>query len=181
MLTLLQTQQLDVSRLVHRLVLTSCFSEIFAARGAVQYVIGNLEGETDVERELLARLDLGGSGTAEYRTRRHGNLEQRARFVNMYPLQVVEGRAGLGLAFQVHDLPARQALGADGPTEAGDDVDDFFGGNALGFAGHVLERGAQERVAREDRDVLSVDHLYSAQDRIIQSLFRFDCKRASHE
>ena len=36
----------------------------------------------------------------------------------------VEGRAGLALALEVHDLPPREALGTDGPAQSGDDLDD---------------------------------------------------------
>ena len=66
------------------------------------------------------------------------------------PSQLVEGGVALGLALEVHHLPAGQADVADGLAQPADDVEDAVGGNILGIASHVLEGGGEEGVAGEN-------------------------------
>ena len=138
-LALLEAQQLHVCRLVRCLVLPCGLTQVLRARRDVEYVVRHLEREPDVHREPLARLDLLGGGPAQDGPRGHRHLQERRGLVNVYPLEVVEGGAGLALALEVHDLPPREALGTDGPAQSGDDLDDALGRYALGVTGHVLE------------------------------------------
>jgi len=73
------------------------------------------------------------------------------------------------LRLQIDHLPRHEPLGPDGAPDLGDHVQDRLGGDAAAFrsssgssdsrrrAGNVLKRKGQQRVARQDRDLLSVD------------------------
>ena len=154
-----QPQKLHVRGLVGHQILGGGLAQILRRGRDVQDVVGNLEGQADVEGVPLAGGDLLGGGAAEDGTGGDGHLEERRRLVGVDPSQLVQGGIALGLALEVHHLSTGQADVADGLAQPADDVEDAVGGNILGIASHVLEGGGEEGVAGEDGNVLSVNDL----------------------
>ena len=154
-----QPQELHVRGLVGHQVLGGGLAQILRRGRHVENVVGDLEGQADVERVPLAGGDLLGRGAAEDGTGGNGHLEERRGLVGVDPSQLVQGGISLGLALEVHHLSSGQADVADGLAQPADDVEDAVGGDVLGIASHVLEGGREEGVAGEDGDVLSVDDL----------------------
>mmetsp|Transcript_25528 Transcript_25528/g.43583 ORF Transcript_25528/g.43583 Transcript_25528/m.43583 type:complete len:295 (-) Transcript_25528:97-981(-) len=159
LLTSLQSHQFNICRLVCGLVLTSSLSQIFGRCRTVQNIICYLERQSDIHCKLFAGGHLFGRGSSEDSARGYGHLKQCGRFVNVNPFEIIEGRARLTLAFEIHDLSSSKALGTNGFAKAGDDVNDPIGGHALCVSRDVFEGSTEEGVTREDGNVLTVDDM----------------------
>mmetsp|Transcript_31563 Transcript_31563/g.77813 ORF Transcript_31563/g.77813 Transcript_31563/m.77813 type:complete len:325 (+) Transcript_31563:442-1416(+) len=152
----LETQQLRVGGLVGIEVLARRLTQLLRRRGHVQDVVGDLEGEANLERVHLALLDLLVGRASKDGAARDCRLEQGGRLVRVDPGQRVHAHVRLALRLQVEHLSARQADRADRLPQRGDDLDDPIGGHVLRLARDVVEGLREQRVAGEDGDIVAV-------------------------
>mmetsp|Transcript_3640 Transcript_3640/g.7717 ORF Transcript_3640/g.7717 Transcript_3640/m.7717 type:complete len:216 (-) Transcript_3640:624-1271(-) len=103
----IEAEQLGVGRLIRVEILTCSLAELLCARREIQDVVGNLEGEPDLQRVLIALLHLLVGGTRKDGTARDRRLEQRGRLVRVDPHErVIRDLNTFTLALQVHHLAA---------------------------------------------------------------------------